>query len=263
MKILLFVFSLILAFVLRLSVNDGNYMESILGTGSVFGIWLIARYLPTSVNFFPEICALLLAISPWHILISKYTDINFLLLFTTLGIYIFFRFLKKYVFLTGVVFLLVITLVISKDSFFGFSNTQVPIWLTDEQRREHGNFYNHPVVVLAHNKVANYSLSFLDHYTQHFQGDFLFISGDVRDGSIPHLGLMYFFDFIFITTALILIIKNPKGWGIIFLWLSLAPLPSALDFQPPNALKAYLMIVPLTILSAFGASYIFKKTIKV
>ena len=135
--------------------------------------------------------------------------------------------------------------------------TQVPVWLTDEQRREHGNNFANFPVVLIHNKVVNYTLSFLDHYSQHFQGDFLFVSGDVRN-SFP---LMYLFDFIFIITAVIFIIKSPKGWGIIFIWLLMAPLPSALDLQPPNALLSSNMIVPLVLLSSFSASYILRKMI--
>ena len=85
----------------------------------------------------------------------------------------------------------------------------------------------------------------------------LFVSGDVRN-SFP---LMYLFDFIFIITAVIFIIKSPKGWGIIFIWLLMAPLPSALDLQPPNALLSSNMIVPLVLLSSFSASYILRKMI--
>ncbi len=228
-------------------------INMLLYLGSVFLIYLLARSLPLEKKFprFPFICALFLAISPWYIFISKNQTVSLILFVSILGIYILVKFIKQYLLLAIALFLILINfLTISFKDI-----TQVPVWLTDEQRREHGSYFDNFPVVLIHNKVVNYTLSFLDHYSQHFQGDFLFVSGDVRNS----FSLMYLFDFIFITMAIILIIRIPKGWGIIFIWLLMAPLPSALDFQPPNALKSFNMIVPLVILSSFGASGIINK----
>ena len=223
--------------------------------GSVFLIYLLARSLPLEKKFpsFPFICALFLAISPWFNFISKDRQASLMLFLSITGVYLINKFLKKYSLVSVFLFLILINfLTISFKDI-----TQVPVWLTDEQRREHGNNFANFPVVLIHNKVVNYTLSFLDHYSQHFQGDFLFVSGDDRN-SFP---LMYLFDFIFIITAVIFIIKSPKGWGIIFIWLLMAPLPSALDLQPPNALLSSNMIVPLVLLSSFSASYILRKMI--
>lgn len=232
--------------------------------GSILLIYLLARSLPFAKRspLFAPICALFLAISPWYIFISKDERVGLILFISVAGVYLINKFIKNYLLVSVTLFLILF-------NFFTISFqdiTRVPVWITDEQRREHASFYNHPLVILTHNKVINYTLSFLDHYTQHFQGDFLFISGDVRDS----FALMYLFDFVFIIMAIVIIIKNlpagrqvPQGWGIIFIWLVLAPLPSALDFQPPNAMKSFNMIVPLIILSSFGASYIFQKIIRV
>lgn len=225
----------------------------LLNVASIIGIYLLARSLPTAKRFpfFPEICALFLAISPWYIFISKNQNYSLILFVSILGIYILVKFIKKYLLLTTALFLILL-------NFFTISFkdiTQVPVWLIDEQRREHGSFYNYPLVILEHNKAINYTMSFLDHYSQHFQGDFLFITGDVRS----NFPLMYLFDFVFIIMAFLFIIKQPKGWGIIFIWLLAAPLPSALDFQPPNALSSFNMIVPLVLLSSFGVSGIINK----
>ncbi len=231
-------------------------MNTLLWLGSLTLIYLLARCLPFGKKpYFAATCSVFLAISPWFHFVSKDGQASLMLFLSIAGVYLINKFLKRYLLIGAFLFLILL-------NFFSISFqdvTQVPLWLTDEQRREHDSFYNHPLVILAHNKVINYTLSFLDHYSQHFQGDFLFISGDVRDS----FALMYLFDFIFIITAAVFIIKVPKGWGIIFIWLALAPLPSALDFHPPNALKSFNMLVPLIILSSFGASYIFQKIIRV
>lgn len=224
----------------------------LLNLASVAGIYLLARSLPNAKKFplFPEISALFLAISPWLNFISRDGRVSFIFLMTIFGIYLLIRFFKKYLLLAVTLFLLAINfLLVSAPS------TRDPVWLTIEQRREHGSFFESPLVIWEHNKVINYSLSFLDHYFQHFQGDFLFINGDVRE----NFALMYLFDFIFIILALIFIIKQPRGWGIIFIWLLLAPIPSALDLQPPNVLKSLNMLAPLILLSSLGLSVIINK----
>lgn len=261
MKKLYLSFAIILAFVLRLQSYDGTSLGIVFGVGSIFGIWFLVRSMPAELPFFPEICALFFAISPWHIFITKYQDISFLIFFMILGVNILLRIFKKHSFLTTAVFLLITIFFIAnplKDVLKGFSNTQVPIWTTDEQRREHGIYFNNPFVVLIHNKVINYALSFVEHYGRHFQGDFLFITGDVRnEDGVKDFGQMYLFDLVFILTGVFFILKNIKQWAILIVWLLFSPFPSALDFQPPNAIKAANMIVPLTILSGYGAVKLF------
>lgn len=224
----------------------------LLNLASVVGIYLLARSLPNAKKFplFPKVTALFLAISPWFLFFSQDQRAGLIFFLTISGVYTIIRFFKKYLTLAVTIFLLAVNF-----SLVSAPSTQDPIWLTIEQRREHGNFYNNPLVLLEHNKMINYTLSFLDHYFQHFQGDFLFITGDVRE----NFALMYLFDLAFIMVSVIYIIKRPRGWGIIIIWLLLAPIPSALDLQPPNALKSFNMIAPLVLLSSFGLSVIISK----
>lgn len=126
---------------------------------------------------------------------------------------------------------------------FGVVSNPVPVWLTDEQRREHGLNYDNLEVFLMHNKVVNYSLSYLSHYLDYYRGDFLFTDGK----------FLYLFDALFIGIGFYLIIKKPKGWKVILIWLFVAPILPALDLQPPNELKAIGMYLPLVIISSFGA----------
>lgn len=247
----LVLFIIILAVVLRLMIETQITWALVFGMGSILTVYLLTKNLFREYknSTFPLFCALFLGVSSWYISLVKFPTIYFQIFLITLGIYCIIKFFKSSSVISTIFLLMVLMLFNSVPNSLKniLSSTQVPIWTTDEQRREHGKFYNHPSVVFIHNKVTNYTLSFLDHYALHFEGSFLF--GD---------GKMYFFDFIFITLALVSITRKPKRWGVIFLWLFLSPIPSALDFQPPNALKAASMVVPLTILSSFGAYMLFK-----
>ena len=66
------------------------------------------------------------------------------------------------------------------------------------------------------------------------------------------MGQLYLFQFLLILIALYGIVKKPKGWPIIFIWLLVSPVAAALTFQSPHALRAHNMVIPLTLISAYG-----------
>ncbi len=262
MKKVILLLAIILGIISDISLGR-IWISSILSIGVISAFWFLINALPISEKFslFPEIGALFIAVSPWSNSISKDPTKLLYIFVSILFVYFFIKFTPKQSFLLAGFFLLFVSLFLvnkPKDDLKGYLNTQTPVWLTDEQRREYGNNFNNPIVKLVHNKVINYSLMFLDDYAQHFQGDFLFISGDVREDTSKG-GEIFIADFIFIILALIRIVKKKNGWEVVLIWLLLGPIPSALDFQPPNAQKAYLMIVPLTILSSYGASFLLNK----
>lgn len=260
--------TIILASVLRFSALDktadltNNFLTMIFSIGSVVAIWWCAGMIVgPRYRWMKDISAFLLAISPWHIfLINHSWQISFSIFAAILGNIILMKTIKNNKWLT----FSVIVLIVLANQFFrpfvlGFANTKVPIWLTDEQRREHGQNYESMAVKFFHNKVINYGLSFLDHYSEHFSGDFLFIVGDVSlNRKISDFGQMYLFDIIFLFVGFFAIVKKfDWKWGIILLWLILAPINSALTFIPPDSLRSALMIVPLIIISSFGAITLF------
>lgn len=169
--------------------------------------------------------------------------IFFVISITTLGIFLIYKILRKTLLFYPVIIILVLS---SSQLFqpveFSFVNNPVPVWITDEQRREHVINYDNFWIVAMHNKVINYTLSYLEHYFNYFQGDFLFTNGT----------FLYLFDAFFIGLGLWVIIKSPKCWTVILTWLFAAPLIPAADFQPPTVLKAASMVVPLVIISSFG-----------
>jgi len=146
-----------------------------------------------------------------------------------------------------------------------FSDTG-PFWWVNEMRGQHLNPWAWPVRLL-HNRVIAYGLVFFKNWMSHFNGNFLFISGDAIERSrVPETGQMYYFDILFVAVGFYyLFLKRPPNWKLIVFWLLLAPVAAAMTYQSPSALRANNMVIPMVIISAYGAFNIFewlKKRIK-
>jgi 4-amino-4-deoxy-L-arabinose transferase-like glycosyltransferase len=129
-----------------------------------------------------------------------------------------------------------------------------PINRTNEQRGEHSDL-NSKFSKLIHNKPVNYFLSFVSNWADHYHGDFLFITGDeIQRSKVPETGQLYLVELFFLSIGIITAIRNFKNYKIILFWLLITPIPAALTFQSPHALRAHNMIIPLTIISALGLS---------
>lgn len=145
---------------------------------------------------------------------------------------------------------------VSRAAGVGLFADTGPLARINEQRGEHTDFTSFTAKAL-HNKLINYSLAFLENWSDHFWGEFLFLSGDeIQRNKVPETGVLYLYDLIFIIVGLYAIARQPKGWGLILLWLVIAPFAAALTFQSPHALRAQNMVIPLTIISAFGLTEI-------
>lgn len=151
------------------------------------------------------------------------------------------------------------TPILSRASGVGLFADPGPIARINEQRGQHKDFASF-TAILFHNKAVNYGLEFLENWTDHFSGEFLFLSGDnIERNKVPETGAIYLFDILFLAVAFFAIAKNKKsgsadrfGWGPILLWILFAPSAAALTFQTPHALRAQNMSVPLDIVSAYG-----------
>jgi 4-amino-4-deoxy-L-arabinose transferase-like glycosyltransferase len=130
-----------------------------------------------------------------------------------------------------------------------------PVWRVNEARGLHENF-DAWWVRLIHNRLVGYGLRFFDNYLRHFSGNFLFIDGDeIQRNKVPGFGQLYLVSLPFVLLGLIeVIIKRSRNKrnSLILLWLLLAPIPSALTFQSPHALRAFSMIPPWTMITAMG-----------
>ena len=122
----------------------------------------------------------------------------------------------------------------------------------NEKRGHHANL-NSPVAKIIHNKPVEYLLAFTENYTDHFWGEFLFLSGDeIQRNRVPETGQLFLIQFFLVVIGLIAIIDKSKNWRPILLWLAVAPVAAALTFQSPHALRSQNMVIPLTIISAYG-----------
>jgi 4-amino-4-deoxy-L-arabinose transferase-like glycosyltransferase len=236
------------------------------------GLWLFFKALKNSKNF--KFCILTFALS-----LYTYHAARIVVPLLGLGLFIIYRkqLLRN---LKPVIMALVLgailLLPLAKDLFspaavsraagVGLFADPGPLARINEQRGEHGNYLGLPAKLL-HNKVVNYGLAFLKNWSSHFWGEFLFLSGDeIQRNRVPETGQMYSFDLVFLIVGLVAIIKNTKNWCPILLWLIIAPTAAALTFQSPHALRAHNMVIPLTIISAYGlvilVNWLQKKNLK-
>lgn len=106
-------------------------------------------------------------------------------------------------------------------------------------------------------RYFEYVEGFLRNYFQHFSLDFLFISGDQhgRHG-VRALGLLYIWQIPFLISGLS-ILKSEKFLGKILAWLLIiAPIAAAVSTPNPHALRSLVLVVPLSIIVAYGLAKI-------
>lgn len=146
---------------------------------------------------------------------------------------------------------------VSRFSGVGLFSDSGPFWRTNELRGQHANPWA-PGVRLLHNRLVAYGLAFVENWLDHFNGNFLFVSGDVIERSrVPETGQMYLFDILFVVFGFyFLLLKRPPHWRFVLLWLIVAPVAAAMTFQTPHALRANNMVIPLIVLSAYGVVHL-------
>lgn len=144
----------------------------------------------------------------------------------------------------------------SRLSGVGFLADEGPLNRVKEMRGQHTSVFW--LSKLLHNRPMIYSIQFIDNYVSHFDGNFLFVNGDlVERNRVPETGLFYLTDFIFLALGTTFLLRTHNR--IIWLWLFIAPVASALTFQVPHALRVQNMVIPMTILITAGV-YSLKET---
>lgn len=98
-------------------------------------------------------------------------------------------------------------------------------------------------------------------YLSHFAPGWLF-TGDAREShKIPFTGLMYGIKALFLAIGAWLVVKGriqKSTAGIILAVLLISPLPAAITTQAPHAMRAYTMLIALTILVSLGVAYFYE-----
>lgn len=142
-------------------------------------------------------------------------------------------------------------------SIFGSLGTKL---IMEEQIREDGIVgTNVKVTQFFHNKLINYSLSFVSNYIEYYSGSFLFTKGGLPIWfKVEGMGLIYLIELPFILIGLsILVVRRNKMNKIPLLWLLIAPITAAITVDDmPNIRRSFLMFPMLEIVGAFGFLYI-------
>jgi 4-amino-4-deoxy-L-arabinose transferase-like glycosyltransferase len=109
-------------------------------------------------------------------------------------------------------------------------------------------FSNKPIYILR---------QFAQNYLTYISPGFLFIqgAGEASYGMIPGRGVLYFVDFIFLTFALISIIRNKdKNIGFILFWILIGFIPAAFSKGSGYAANRAAVVMPaIQVLCAYGA----------
>ncbi len=138
-------------------------------------------------------------------------------------------------------------------SIFGAIGTKL---IMEEQIREDGVAgTNVKITQVFHNKVVNYSLTFISNYLDYFSGNFLFIKGGLPVWlKVEGVGPVYLLELPFFLIGLVLLIINKKMiYRIPVFWLIIAPLASAITTDDiPNMRRSLLMFPMIELISAFG-----------
>jgi 4-amino-4-deoxy-L-arabinose transferase-like glycosyltransferase len=256
-------FALISAFFLSISpwhihFSRGGWEVNVATFFMLLGMWLLMKARRKPKYYIHALIYLVLSLYTYHAarIITPLLGLGFLIFYwkdikTNL---------KQFLIALGIAFVILIPLginmikpnAISRVAGVGLFADIGPINRINEQRGQHTNIQSISAKIL-HNKFVNYGLAFLENWSQHYHGLFLFVSGeDIQRNKVPETGQMYSYSIALLIIGLWAIFRNSKQWGIILWWLGVAPIAAALTFQSPHALRAQNMVIPLVIISAFG-----------
>jgi len=112
------------------------------------------------------------------------------------------------------------------------------------------------IAKFIHHRYWQYSQIFLKNYFDHFNFNYLFMSGDSNPRhSTQAVGYLYLIQLPFLIYGLLLSLKKPTfSSKVLLLWLLLAPVPAALTLASPHGLRSLSLLIPLTIFTAYGIS---------
>lgn len=257
----LFISAIFRLFYISQTGNSLQLLSLILNIVSLFIFWflLIKRF---EGNFFLIFSAVIfLTVSPWHIyLASEGIAVNLMLVVFLIIFWLLIKVIYAY---SKIIFLAALSIALFSLSPVNagqavyesiFSNREI-VWSTEEQRREHTD--SNLVAIVLHNKLTNYTAMVLNNYSKHFSGQLLFLDGDVKqEKRISEVGLIHIFDFFLLISGFICMIKKPQIFLPFLFLLILSPFPSSLIYDPQISLTAYTMVIPLSLISGAGLTFL-------
>ena len=105
---------------------------------------------------------------------------------------------------------------------------------------------------LIHNRRIIYTLLLAKGYLDHFNLDFLFLTGDAPDRHHARdMGVLYAWEAPFVFLGMIYVFKR-KGAFLLFWWFLVAPAASAITTGTPHPVRAYLYLPLYQIFTGVG-----------
>ncbi len=293
-----------------------RFASAVFGSLTVAAVFfLVKQIFHTSKNAsqYAFVTAGLLAVSPWHIMLSRGAwEANLVPFFVSLGIFLFLLAIQRikwflpfaaisfalsiYSFNTGRIVAPLIALVLgiifikrlwqiklvtliaivlgilvilptmphllSPEASLRFREVNLfsDISVIERINQEVVND-NHSILSrLIHHRFLTFSVEFLKHYFDHFNLNYLFITGDPNPKfSIPDVGLMYLWQLpFFIFGLLYLFRKQESNWWILFVILLIGIIPAATALDTPHALRIGVTIPAFLAISAYGVVHAYK-----
>ena len=113
---------------------------------------------------------------------------------------------------------------------------------------------------LMHNRRIVFGREVLSGYLDHFNFDFLFLTGDAPGRHhAAGMGMLYLWDLPFILLGIFYLLKNPdKNTGGLFWWFLVAPIASSITSGTPHAVRALLYLPTYQIFAAAGVAGLLK-----
>jgi len=229
----------------------------------VLGAWLFLKGTKKKIWLFPAVLSWALSLYTYHA-----NRIFIPLLGLTWGLYFFKTLIKKKSFSLISIFLfalLIFPLAIRlntpeiKQRFLETSAfvTLEPIERSSQLITADGGGV---IAGIVHHRAWQYSKIFLDHYFDHFNFNYLFVSGDSNPRHSTQLvGGLYLVQLPLLLASLYYLFKNKKYNLLpLLIWALLAPVPAALTKATPHALRSLGLVIPLAIISSYGAIELFK-----
>lgn len=284
--------NLISGAVLGISEYSIRFTTALYGALTVLFIFFLGRKLGSAkIGIF---AAFFLAISPWHIQMSRWgSEYNYFPLFFVLGLWIFLVALDKPKYL------------LFSYLLFGFGlYTYYPAWLIIPlfvvflsgywliSKRLSAIKYlllgflvffiiSSPLII---GLKEGYALSrwktiqteqktfkqrvfnSLHYYIDHFSLQFLFLSGDIgypghfiNRHSVRGFGELYKIQLPLLLLSIIFIFKKRKGWVLVFLSLIIFPLGSTFTNDGPFATRSNLGVIPFSLMSGLSLAEIYSE----
>lgn len=130
------------------------------------------------------------------------------------------------------------------------------------RRIDYDNMYGSVWGRILHNRRIIYTFAIAKGYLDHFNLDFLFLTGDGPDRHHARdIGMLYIWEAPFILIGLLFWLTRKKGF-LIFWWFLVAPAASALTTGTPHAVRALYYLPMYQIFAANGLTQFWLRFVK-